>query len=359
MSYTYFGAWLNGRIDGKKGIPGAEESHSPYEKQLTLIADENIRRVAQKWENEDKKLKGDYCSAKREYIDALKDLNKEREEQGKASQSYEDALKSKRDSSTYPHFSHNASRLFIIAMGLFEFPLTAFIFDILGENRLLTYLFAGALCIALPMASHFLGIFTREQFNKKNSIIAAVNSALFVGVIIAIAYLREKFFEASEFQKVLGIQMDPTTVTIVFIFIQLFIFGIAATASYLAHDPHPNLRRAKKEFEDARNRLQKETRDVIKAEERVDKAAEVLIKIEALRVNTFKKYRSIVDEILAIQRRLIEIYRTHNRRCRNDYPKSFNTYPHIEIPRSLENLDVDCGITDDMEEIQHPSGEEQ
>jgi len=50
MSYTYFGTWLNGRIDGKKGIPSAKEgAHSPYEEQLTLIAEENIRRVAQKW----------------------------------------------------------------------------------------------------------------------------------------------------------------------------------------------------------------------------------------------------------------------------------------------------------------------
>jgi hypothetical protein len=29
--------------------------------------------------NEDRKLKGDYCSSKREYIDALKDLNKKEE----------------------------------------------------------------------------------------------------------------------------------------------------------------------------------------------------------------------------------------------------------------------------------------
>ncbi len=360
ISYTYFGAWMYGRIDGKRNIPTVDqEDHCPYEKQLILIADENIRRVAQKWDNEDRKLKGDYCSAKREYIDALKDLNKERGEHGEALQDYEAALKKKRESSTYPHFSHKAYWFLIIVIGLSEFPLTAFVFDILGENRLLTYLFAAALCIALPMASHFLGIFIREQFNKKSSIIAGVNSVLFVGVIVAIAYLREKFFEASEFQKVLGMQMDPTTVTIVFIFIQLFIFGVAATASYLAHDPHPNLKRARKDFEDARNRLQKDSRDVIKAEERVDEAAEVLVKIEALRERTFEKYQSMVSEITAIHKRVIEAYRAHNLRRRNDLPKSFKNYPPIEIPHSLQELDVDCGITDDLEGGQHPGGKEQ
>lgn len=359
ISYTYFGAWLNGRMDGKRNIPMSDqEDHSPYEKRLALIADENIRRVAQKWDNEDRKLKGDYCRAKREYIDALKDLNKERGEHGEALQDYEDALKKKRDSSTYPHLSTKAYLAFIILIGLSEFPLTAFVFDILGENRLFTYIFAAALCIALPMASHSLGVFIREQFNKKNSIIAAVNLLLFVVVIVAIAYLREKFFEASEFQKVLGVQMDPTTVTIVFIFIQLFIFGVTVTASYLAHDPHPNLKRAKKDFEDAKKRLQKESREVFAAEERVDKAAEVLVKIEALRGRTFEKYQSMVDEITAIQRRIIEAYRTHNRRRRNDSPKSFKNYPHIEIPHSLQELDVDCGIADDMEG-QHQEEKEQ
>jgi hypothetical protein len=350
FTYSYFGAWLNGRIDGKKNIPTADqEDHSPYEKQLTLIADENIRRVTQKWDDEDRKLKGEYCGAKREYIDALKDLNKDRDEHGEALQDYEAALKKKHESSTYPHLSHRAYWAFIILLSFSEFPLTAFVFDILGENRLFTYIFAAALCIALPMASHFLGIFIREQFSKKNSIIAAVNLLLFVGVIVAIAYLREKFFEASEFQKVLGVQMDPATVTIVFIFIQLFIFGVATTASYLAHDPHPQLKRAKKEFEDAKNMLQKESREVIQAEERVDKAAEVLVKIEALRVRTFEKYQSMVNEIAAIQKRLIEAYRTHNLRHRNDLPKSFKNYPSIEIPHSLQELDVDCGIADDME----------
>lgn len=350
ISYSYFGAWLNGRIDGKKNIPLADqEEHAPYEKRLTLIADENIRRVAQKWDDEDRKLKGEYCDAKREYIDALKDLNKDKEEHGEALQDYEGALKKKRGSSTYPHLSHKAYLAFVILIGLSEFPLTAFVFDILGENRLLTYLFAAALCITLPMASHFLGIILREQFTKKNGIIATVILALFVGVIVSIAYLREKFFEASDFQKVLGMQMDPTTVTLVFIFIQLFIFGIASIASYLAHDPHPQIKRAKKEFEDARNRLRKGSKEVIEAEERVDKAAEVLVKIEALRIRTFEKYQSMVDELVAIQRRIIEVYRTHNLRRRNDRPKSFNDYPSIEIPHSLQELDVDCGIADDLE----------
>lgn len=359
ISYSYFGVWLNGKIDGKRNIPMSDQvEHSPFEKRLALIANENIRRIAQKWDDEDRKLKGDYCSAKREYIDALKDLNEDKKEHGEALQDYEDALKKKRDSSNYPHFSNKAYWPFIIVIGLSEIPLTAFVFEILGENRLFTYLFAIALCITLPTASHMLGIVTREPFNKKSIIIAAIVLVTFVGVIVAIAYLREKFFEASEFQKVLGVQMDPTTVTIVFILIQLFIFSIATFASYFAHDPHPNLKRAKKDFEDAKKRLQEESRELNEAEKRVDKAAEILVKIEALRERTFENYHSKAGEIIAIQKRMIEVYRTHNLRCRNDVPKSFDTYPQIEIPASLQTLDVDCGIADDIEG-QHQEEKEQ
>jgi lipoate-protein ligase A len=109
-------------IDDKKNIPKSDQNdYSPYEKRLIFIADENIRRAAQKWTDEDKKLKGEYCRAKREYIDAIKDLNTERASHGKALQKYDEALKQKRDSSTYPHLSHKGYWTFIIVLALSEF----------------------------------------------------------------------------------------------------------------------------------------------------------------------------------------------------------------------------------------------
>ncbi len=199
------------------------------------------------------------------------------------------------------------------------------------------------------MSAHFLGIIIREQFKKKEVILFTVNLLAFTGVLIAIAYFRGKFFEASDFQKVLGIHMDVLTVTIVFVLIQAFIFIFATTASYFAHDPHPYLRRAKKEFEDAKRKFEKISRDTDKAEERADNVAELLVKIDALRENTFKKYRNKAGEIKAIQERIIETYRTHNLRNRDDYPVSFKNYPTIDVPKSLQELDIDCGLTDDLE----------
>ena len=346
ISYSYFGAWLNGRKDGKRGIPRTPEEHAPYEKRLVHIANENIGRVAQKWEDEDQKLKSEFCEAKREYLDANKDCKKGGKDHSFAAKNYDDALKKKRGSSDYLHISSTAYKILMVIIGVLEIPLTTNVFDIFGENRILTYLFAAALCISLPISAHLLGVMIKEKFDKKVWIIFSFNLLVFVGVIVAIAYIREKFFEASEFQKVLGVQMDPTMVTIVFILIQVFIFTVATTASSFAHDPHPQLRRSLKEFKDAKKRLEDESKDLIEAEERVDKAAEVLAKIEAIRDTTFKMYQNKVIEIKAIQERHIEVYRTQNLRKRKDF--SFGDYPPIEIPKSLQEIDVDCGITDDL-----------
>ncbi|MFQ5708041.1 MAG: hypothetical protein ACE5HO_11355 [bacterium] len=63
-SYSKFNARWNGRKDDKAGIPLVEqEQHAPYELELQKLAEENIRRVAQRWEDMDKKLKSEYCKA--------------------------------------------------------------------------------------------------------------------------------------------------------------------------------------------------------------------------------------------------------------------------------------------------------
>ena len=57
----------------------------------------------------------------------------------------------------------------------------------------------------------------------------------------------------------------------------------------------------------------------------------------------------MTEEVKAIQERTIEVYRTHNLRKKSDTPISFSNYPIIEIPQSLQALDEDCGLTDDLE----------
>ena len=46
----------------------------------------------------------------------------------------------------------------------------SYCFDILGEARLLTYVFAAVLCVVLPTSAHFLGVIVREEFNKKKEL---------------------------------------------------------------------------------------------------------------------------------------------------------------------------------------------
>lgn len=350
VEYSNYGARRNGKKDGAKSIPTKDQSdHAPYEKALAKIANENIRRTAAGWERLDADLKGKYCDAKREYHDACTAHNKEGGEAGLAETILNTALAKKHDSSEYPHMGAWAYRILIIFIALGEMPLTATVFDILGENRLLTYIFAAVLCVALPTTAHFLGIIIREKFNRKNGILLIVNLIVFIGVLVAIAYMREKFFEASDLQKVLSVKMDPAMVTLVFIAIQLFIFAVATTAAYFAHDPHPELKRSLKKYQHAKKSWEKEKGEALQAVNRLKQAATVFAKISAAREKTFKSYNDRAREIKEIQERTIETYRTYNLRARSDLPvEAFKSYPAIEIPESLQTLDVDCGVLEDM-----------
>lgn len=350
ISNSEFGAWMNGRADGKRNIPKEDQTdHPPYVKWLAKIAAENIERIAHDWEKEDEDLKGKYCDAKRDYLVALKELNKERADKGLAEQKFEDALKKKRSSSDYPHMSPLAYKLLIGFIAVGEMPLTAFVFQILGENKLFTFLFAAVLCVSLPVSAHFLGIMIREKLEPKKRIIFATTLLIFLGVLFAVAYMREKFFEGQDVQEIWEVAMDPTVVTVVFITIQLFIFWVGTLASYFAHDPHQDRRRALKEFDDAKEKLVVATKDAQNADAKVDKAAEVLAKIEALREKVFNQFCTKQKDFENRCHRMIEFYRKHNLRVRSDCPISFNSYPESKTPESLKNLNKDCGLTDDME----------
>ncbi len=84
--YTKFRSRWNGRKDGKIGIPAVDQQqHAPYELELQKLAEENIRRIAQKWEKLDIELKSEYCKARFQYEAAKKGRNAAEGEHGDTS----------------------------------------------------------------------------------------------------------------------------------------------------------------------------------------------------------------------------------------------------------------------------------
>lgn len=347
-SYSRFNAWWNGRRDGKRGVPPVEqEQHPPYELELQKLAEENIRRTAQEWEEKDKDLKSEFCQAKFESEAAQRGLSAARDEHGDASLELEEARSLMGELYGQEHLSPRAYYLLMVLLALFEFPLNSIIFDLFGEAKALTYLMSASIALIIPLSAHFVGIFLkREPF--KNGWLNTQSILLLSAIVIPclvlgfIAYMREKYFEATGVQEILGIEMEPVIIMITFLGINLLIFLVASLLSYFHHDPE--LQQRRQELKAAEEEFKEESKDLghFLALERTTQRR--YNDIRQLRQNEWDKKRQQALETRAIIERLIQHYRKHNLRRRDNpqQPKSFLTIPEIQIPRALQELDWDC-----------------
>jgi len=346
--YSRLSAWWNGRKDGKRGIPPVDQvEHAPYEMQLKQVGEENIKRVAQDWQHSDQRLKSEYCIAKGAYIARGALLPEAQRGYESALEERENARKALRECPGRTDLGPVAYGLIMVTIGIGEYPLNAIVFRLFGDSELLTYLFSTLLAVGLPLAADFLGKLLkkgafREGFFSADGILTTLLALIVVMAILGIGYIRERYIEALEVQQLLGIKMDPTMVTLVFVAINLLIFLTATLASYFAHDPA--VRRAKKELKAADARLREAQARLAAAQAASEDAARRYQQAKAERAALWEKKRHEAKELRDIVQKLIEIYRTHNLRVRANplMPKSFTSYPAIKIPTGLEELDWDC-----------------
>lgn len=346
IEYSHMGARRNGRIDGEKNIPGkTQREHSPFEQQLAMRANKQIRTVAAGWENDDRSLKGDYVKALGAFHKSQQKAGKEVPEAESVLGSYRDAMKVFGEATDEPQLAKWKYYVILALIAFGEIPLTAKVFEILGDNKALTYVFALVLCVSVPVAAHFVGMIFKEKMDAKRWVILLVNGLGFGLVLFAISYFREKYFEA-EAQQLLGVSMDPRMVTLVFLAIQLLIFIVAATASYFAHDSHPGRKKKWGEAQRLKDILAQETAEAKAAESELHVASKDLAEAEAKRLKTFEHYRHRVEEVINNYKMIIQAYRAANVRSRGDAEiESFKNYPDFSMPPSLQDLDMECGPT--------------
>ncbi|RMF65383.1 MAG: hypothetical protein D6743_08080, partial [Calditrichaeota bacterium] len=132
-SYSRLNAWWNGRRDGKHGIPLPEqEEYAPYELELQKLAEENIRRVAQEWEQMDRKLKSEYCKAEFQRETAQQGLKRAHEDYSEAEEGAKTAGRLIKQIYGKEHFSPWFYRFLMITLAVVEFPLNSIVFDLFG-----------------------------------------------------------------------------------------------------------------------------------------------------------------------------------------------------------------------------------
>lgn len=254
-----------------------------------------------------------------------------------------------RSPTTYiPHWLY-----WILATVIFlgEIPLNALVFEIFGENQIMTWVMAFVIGLSVPLSAHFIGIKFRERSEGwwgSNYLKGGVSLAVIVAALYGLSEIRTTYL--SEFRDELGLTQTLVDSTTLFFWLNIAVLGAAVVISYLSHDPNPGYEVSKKEYLNARRRLEKLERARLKKlkQSRFRKLKSVKYADQDFRdgqnrVNYLKGYydmllkegQELERQCLAGFRHDIALYRQENLRARDDkkQPKSFSL--EFELPMNL------------------------
>jgi type III secretory pathway component EscR len=333
-----------GKTDGKVIIPGPDDRDnqgkllfSPYEMLIKQKIDYSIRHLAGDWRSTDRPLHERYCRLQAELASLGNQIKRGDGLLEELEQKHEVALQEQKPFLKELRLTKTVYWPLLLLLALGEFPLNAQVFKIFGERTTMTYLFAGFLAIVLPASAHFLGLLLkRSPFHRESrleAILTVVAILLPLSLIVAIAYLRQKFLESQGVSSALGIQMTPAAMTAVFISFNIVIFFVAAIASYFAHDQGFDY--AQDSFRNTKQSVAACQRQLAILRKRQAAVDEQLAELVARRNSIYEEYRVRAASIKDNMQVLIEVYREHNLRARAKQgsgagrPSSFADYPPL------------------------------
>jgi hypothetical protein len=119
-------------------------------------------------------------------------------------------------------------------IGVCEFPLNRFVFQVLGESKWATDLMAGTLVLAIPLAAHFAGVALKRRKARESRLL---NLGVVVGASTAIvtlsyliAILRVQYIENTT-----SLSPDSANASL-FVLLSVLLFGIGTLLAYGHHD---------------------------------------------------------------------------------------------------------------------------
>ena len=314
----------NGQLDGQRGRPsenaesityhvakkrgpdqhGAPDLHDVscatyYEQKLCKMADQEVRKVYQRWQSRDAKLIPLHKNAEHKFRQAEENYFQRKDVLG-------------RD----PVF--NAMPFWytpmILVFGVAELAMNAQVFDIFGSARFETIIMAMILSFAIPVSGHFWGRFLREDQKERSLTFLSIGClAVILFSLYSLAAVRYSFF------KTLGSNNEETTFNawLFFLALNFLIFLVSIYASWYSHE---------RDF-----RLFKFKRDYMAALKHLHRIEGLRNSLKASCHNEAFRMRDAVHEV-------ISVYRQHNLRRRRDdsHPKSFENLPEILIPEFEE-----------------------
>ena len=252
--------------------------------------------------------------------------------------------------------------VFAFAIFAGEIPLNALVFQIFGENQVMTWVMAFVIGLSVPLTAHFIGIKLREHGTglsianllKAGSVFAVITIALY-----GLSLMRQTYL--GEFKTELGLTDLLVERSFLFFWLNMAVFVAAIIVSYLAHDAVPGFENLAHSEKATRRAVAKEEKrrvaDLVKmSQEQADALhkANQTLRDAMMHVTLLKGvYDQVLKEGQAYEQRCLDLlglqlsmYRHENLRKRSDGASPASFKAKLDFPLQLthmnEKLDNDA-----------------
>lgn len=327
----------------KNPIPPENQSNpADYEQEIKGAAKGHIERIAQRWRKEDEKLAKAHVKALSERHEAEASLKKEAREADQALQEY-NAAQGSVNALGLPEMSGRTAVIWLIVLAILELPLNRVVFEVFQASWIETFLVACLVAVAIPILAHLTGYELRQDRKTKRDIaVLVIGVAAAIGLIGVIAYIRSLYLEGENQLAILGIHLNPRSMTVVFIIVNVAVYLAAMILTY--HASHPKgkvFRQAIGRLKEARRSLKKESGEAQEARRRLEAASKAVDLTRVCREKRFNYLQEEANAIVGAYEHLVQVYRNANLEARSQRgrPACFNKDPQgVNLPAALKNL---------------------
>lgn len=255
---------------------------------------------------------------------------------------------------------------FLIFVG--EIPLNALVFQIFGENQVMTWIMAFIIGLSVPLVAHFIGIKLREHegtVSWPNALKALAAFAVVTIALYGLSVMRQTYL--GEFKEDLGLTDTLVESSFLFFWLNLAVFSAAIVVSYLAHDTVPGFQEAehlhsknRKKIEAAERRRvqtlvrlgQKKIAETHRANRDFQDGLVEVILLKGMYDQVLKEGEELERQCLHRLQQNLAVYRHENLRYRNGETTIQSISANLDFPLKLEKMKEKL-INDSQSEVSH------
>jgi len=236
--YARWRAGREGRADGRQGKPPNDQEKPPeYELFVKNEIEKVNHAIVDRWHKQDDRLFREYCAAEKEHRNTGTEIKRLEPECRQLGDTFNQEARKIETTGGLIYLNKPAYIAIILLLGVLEVPVNYSVMQILGLDPLYTALATAGPAAVLMFGAHFTGIALKGSKGRFIWLarLAILVTALTLVLLIGIAYLREEFI-AQFGERVLGVRLNRTVITMTFAAINMVLLVLATMASYLAHD---------------------------------------------------------------------------------------------------------------------------